>query len=301
MLKKLHVCTLQNLAMYRGSVSTFADLSVALGAAPCHVQRVHFWHLKSAYFLETRWGPPLFEAPGCHLAVAVSCVTLLYVADSNNTIQESIWVGRQTHSQGGTGFRMLRAQFCSLVHSKRGPKVDPRRIESGPSWRVCLWPLYFIRCAESALQAAMCAKSQAWSYFNTNSIRGGNLELGRPVFTSLVFLVFLGPKNRPFFVTGRSKSRPNATFDPWAGSSTRDRPGIPPLPPETKIKVQVSAKWRHFCEAASCSSQSLCVCRCCKEWLSYFAESLCGGGAGERAHIWEIVADKVASKPLLME
>ena len=90
MLKKLHVCTLQNLAMYRGSVSTFADLSVALGAAPCHVQRVHFWHLKSAYFLETRWGPPLFEAPGCHLAVAVLCVTLLYVADSNNTIQESI-------------------------------------------------------------------------------------------------------------------------------------------------------------------------------------------------------------------
>ena len=27
-------------------------------------------------------------------------------------------MGRQTHSQGGTGFRMLRAQFCSLVHSK---------------------------------------------------------------------------------------------------------------------------------------------------------------------------------------
>ena len=47
------------------SVSTFADLSVALGAAPCHVQRVHFWHLKSAYFLETRWGPPLIvlQAP----------------------------------------------------------------------------------------------------------------------------------------------------------------------------------------------------------------------------------------------
>ena len=70
------------------------------------------------YFLETRWGPPLFEAPGCHLAVAMSCVTLLYVADSNNTIQESIWVGRQTGSQGGTGFRMLRAQFWTLAQSK---------------------------------------------------------------------------------------------------------------------------------------------------------------------------------------
>ena len=55
--------------------------------------------------------------------------------------------------------------------------------------------------------------------------------LGRPVFASLVFLAILGPKNGPFFVTGGSKSRPNATFDPQAGSSARDRPGISPLPP----------------------------------------------------------------------
>ena len=41
-LKKLHLCTLRNLAMYRESVSTFADLSVTLGAAPRHVQRVRF-------------------------------------------------------------------------------------------------------------------------------------------------------------------------------------------------------------------------------------------------------------------
>ena len=32
-----------------------------------------------------------------------------------------------------------------------------------------------------------------------------------------------------------------------------------------------------------------------------FAESLCAGGAGERAHIEEIVADKIASKLLLIE
>ena len=61
-LKKLHLCTLQNSAMYRGSVSTFVDLSVTTGAASCHVQWVRFWHLKSADFLETWWGPPLFEA-----------------------------------------------------------------------------------------------------------------------------------------------------------------------------------------------------------------------------------------------
>ena len=123
------------------------------------------------------------------------------------------------------------------MYFKRGPKVDPLRIESGPSWRVCFWPLYFIRCAE-ALQAAMCEKIQAWSYFDTNSIRGGNLELGRPVFASLGFLVFWGPKNRPFFVTGRSKSRPDATLDPWAGSSARGRPGIPLCPPKQRSKCK---------------------------------------------------------------
>ena len=99
--------------------------------------------------------------------------------DSNNAPQESIWMGRQTSPQGGTRFRMLRAQFWTLAQSKyfrRDPKVDPLRIESGPSWRACFWSLHFVRCAE-ALQAAMCAKCQAWSYFNTNSIRGRNLEL----------------------------------------------------------------------------------------------------------------------------
>ena len=38
--------------------------------------------------------------------------------DSSNTIQESIWVGHQTGPQGGTGFRMLRAQFWTLAQSK---------------------------------------------------------------------------------------------------------------------------------------------------------------------------------------
>ena len=55
-LKKLHASKFGNV---QGSVSTFADLSVALGATPSHVQRVYFWCLKSAYFLETQWGPPL--------------------------------------------------------------------------------------------------------------------------------------------------------------------------------------------------------------------------------------------------
>ena len=73
-------------------------------------------------------------------------------------------MGRETGPQGGTGFRLLRAQFWTLAQSqiyfRRDPKVDPLRIESGPSWRARFWPLHFVRCAE-ILQAAMCAECQA--------------------------------------------------------------------------------------------------------------------------------------------
>ena len=145
------------------------------------------------------------------------------------------------------------------TYFRRGPKVDPLRIESGPSWRVCFWPLRFVRCAE-ALQAPMCTKCQAWSYFNTNSIRGWNLELGRPVFARLVFLASLGPKNRPFFVTGRSKSRANATsWTPELAQGARDRP-------QNKDESASFCKAKALYEAASLQfAGSVCVCRYCKE------------------------------------
>ena len=60
-----------NLTMYRGSVSTFADLCVAIGAASCHVQRVRFWHLKSVYFFGDAVGASLVRGPCCQLAVAM--------------------------------------------------------------------------------------------------------------------------------------------------------------------------------------------------------------------------------------
>ena len=82
--------------------------------------------------------------------------------------------------------------------------------------------------------------------------------LGRPVFACLIFLDFFGPKNRPFWMTGRSKSRPNDhLLDSWAGTSACDRPGIPPSPPKQRSK-----------------------CRCSKESLSYFSQSLFGGVRG---------------------
>ena len=183
-------------------------------------------------------GSPLFEAPGCHLAVAMSFVTLLYVADANNTIQESIWEGRQTSSQGGTRFRMLRAQFWSLAQSKYisegtqkwtllGSKVvPPGRPVFGP----------FILSDVPALQAAMCAKFQAWSYSHTNSIRGGNLELGRPVFTSLVFLAFKVQKTDPSFWQVEAKAVQTPPWTPELAQVHVTDPASPPCPPKQRSK-----------------------------------------------------------------
>ena len=48
------------------------DLPRQYRSSISYVQRVRFWHLKSADFLETRWGPPLFDALVANL-VAMMC------------------------------------------------------------------------------------------------------------------------------------------------------------------------------------------------------------------------------------
>ena len=172
------------------------------------------------------WGPPLFEAPGCHLAVAMSCVTLLYVARFEQHDARKFWVG--------PGFRMLRAQFWTLAQSKCISKGGQKWTLLGS--KVVLAGLFlahlFIRCGE-ALQAAMCAKSQASA--------AGILNWGGPYCVS-VFLVFLGPKNRPFFVTGRSKSRSMPPWTPELAQVHVTDPAYLHCHPRNKIKVQVSAK-----------------------------------------------------------
>ena len=61
----------------------------------------------------------------------------------------------------------------------------------------------------------------------------------------------------------RSKSRPNANLlNSWAGMRRMWQTRHPPLAPpkKTKMKVQVSAKRRHFVKQLVCSLQDLCVC-----------------------------------------
>ena len=72
-------------------------------------------------------------------------------------------------------------------------------------------------------------------------------------------------------MTGRSKSRSNDLLESWAGTSACDRPRIPPSP-ETKIKVQML-----------------------KMTIVLIFSIIVWRGAGERAQIWEIVADKFQS------
>ena len=66
------------LAMCKESVSTFADLSVTLGAAPRHVQNSFFTSEISRLFWR-HGGPSLVRGPGCQLR---SCydLRLMFVA-----------------------------------------------------------------------------------------------------------------------------------------------------------------------------------------------------------------------------
>ena len=94
---------------------------------------------------------------------------------------------------------MLRAQFWSLAQSKYisegtqkwtllGSKVvPPGRPVFGP----------FILSDVLKLCKLLCAQNFKLEATSHEQHRGGNLELGRPVFTSLVFLVFKVQKTDP--------------------------------------------------------------------------------------------------------
>ena len=108
-------------------------------------------------------------------------------------------MGRETGPQGGTGFRLRRAQFWTLAQSKYisegaqkwtlvGSKVVP---PGGPVFGP------FILSDVLKFCRLLCAQNGKREATYTNSIRGRTLELGRPEFASPIFLVFEGPKIDP--------------------------------------------------------------------------------------------------------
>ena len=81
------------------------------------------------------------------------------------------------------------------IYFRRDPKVDPLRIESGPSWRARFGSLHLSDVLKFC--RLLCGQNIKPEATYTNSIRGRTLELGRPEFASPSFLVFEGLKIDP--------------------------------------------------------------------------------------------------------
>ena len=195
---------------------------------------------------------------------------------------------------------MLRAQFWTLAQRKCISKGVQKWTLSGskvvsPDGSV-FGPFIYQIC---------------WSFAGCHvrkisSFRGGNLELGRPVFASLVFLVFLGPKNRPFFVTGRSKSRPTPPWTPDLAQVHVTDPASPhchPRKPRSKCKflqsedifVKQLVAVRRVCVCAAAKNDYLTLQNHCVEGLQGTCPYLRNCGAygrkqstSDRMTMWSI-------------
>ena len=103
-------------------------------------------------------------------------------------------MGRQTGPQGGTGFRMLRAQFWTLAQSKyisEGlQKWTLLGFQTGPSWRACFWSLHFVRCAE-ALQRLCDNNVKLEATLTQRASAAGILNWGGP-YLRLYFSCLFG-------------------------------------------------------------------------------------------------------------
>ena len=101
-------------------------------------------------------------------------------------------MARQTGPQGGTGFRMLRAQFWTLAQSKYISEGTQKWTLSGSKVVPPGGPVFgaFILSDVLKFCKLLCAQNVKLEATDTNSIRGRTLELGRPVFASPIFLIF---------------------------------------------------------------------------------------------------------------
>ena len=86
-------------------------------------------------------GASLVRDPYCEHGVGLWCDV-----DAFRAAEEGTWLGLKLDLREGTGFNLLRVQFWTPVQRKRvlkrGQKVDPLEIKSGPPWRVQFWPLH---------------------------------------------------------------------------------------------------------------------------------------------------------------
>ena len=81
------------------------------------------------------------------------------------------------------------------TYLKRGQKVDPLEIKSGPPWRVQFWSLFGPFIVANLLKRLFQVEADL-----TSNSCDWNLELGRPLFARLFFHTLWGPKKGHFFV-----------------------------------------------------------------------------------------------------
>ena len=108
-------------------------------------------------------GASLVRGPGCQLVVAMMCDADVCGLIPTTRLKR-VLNGASNKPPGRHQIQNAEGPVldpcAKQMYFRMDLKVDPLRIESGPSWRACVWSLHFVRRAE-ALQAAMCAKCQA--------------------------------------------------------------------------------------------------------------------------------------------
>ena len=108
-------------------------------------------------------GASLVRGPGCQLVVAMMCDADVCGLIPTTRLKR-VLNGASNKPPGRHQIQNAEGPVldpcAKQMYFRMDLKVDPLRIESGPSWRARVWSLHFVRRAE-ALQAAMCAKCQA--------------------------------------------------------------------------------------------------------------------------------------------
>ena len=131
-------------------------------------------------------GASLVRGPYCQLDVGLCDVDVFL--HWNNAAEEGAWVGLKPDLQGGTGFNLLRVHFWTPVQrkrvSKRGQKVARLKSKVVP-WRVQFWSLFGPFNVANLLRRLFQVEADL-----TSNSCGWNLELRRPIFARLLFLMF---------------------------------------------------------------------------------------------------------------
>lgn len=129
-------------------------------------------------------GPPLFEALIANAVFLCDADALLHW---NSAAEEGAWGGLKTGPPRRHQIQPVEGPVldprAKETYLKRGQKVDPLEIKSGPPWRVQFWSLFGPFIVANLLKRLFQVEADL-----TSNSCDWNLELGRPLFARLLFL-----------------------------------------------------------------------------------------------------------------